>query len=83
MWFVYILECEDGLLYTGITNNLERRFKEHSQGKGDIIPIVQNRRKCSFGRDMRKELRRKNVKYRLRNGAERKSSLLSEKISAC
>ena len=34
MWFVYILECEDGLLYTGITNNLERRFKEHSQGQG-------------------------------------------------
>ena len=29
MWQVYILECKDGAFYTGITSNLERRFKEH------------------------------------------------------
>jgi len=29
MWLVYILECKDGSLYTGITNNLERRIREH------------------------------------------------------
>ena len=29
MWFVYILECKDKSLYTGITNNLERRLQEH------------------------------------------------------
>ena len=29
MWCVYILECKNKSLYTGITNNLERRFKEH------------------------------------------------------
>ena len=34
MYFVYILECQDGTLYTGITTNVERRFKEHKQGKG-------------------------------------------------
>lgn len=34
MWYVYILECEDGSFYTGITSNLERRLKEHRQGKG-------------------------------------------------
>ncbi len=33
-WFVYIIECEDGSLYTGATNNLGRRFKEHKAGKG-------------------------------------------------
>ena len=33
-WIVYILKCSDGSLYTGITNNLERRFLEHSLGKG-------------------------------------------------
>ncbi|QTD37254.1 GIY-YIG nuclease family protein [Polaribacter batillariae] len=31
-YFVYILECSDKLLYTGITNNLERRFEEHQKG---------------------------------------------------
>ncbi|MFH1369439.1 MAG: GIY-YIG nuclease family protein [Elusimicrobiota bacterium] len=33
-WSLYILRCKDGRLYTGITNNLERRFKQHSSGKG-------------------------------------------------
>ncbi|MBN3040075.1 MAG: GIY-YIG nuclease family protein [Candidatus Omnitrophica bacterium] len=33
-WFVYLLECEDSRLYTGITNNLERRLKQHNKGKG-------------------------------------------------
>ncbi len=34
MWFIYILQCSDGTLYTGITNNLERRIKQHNDGKG-------------------------------------------------
>lgn len=34
MWFVYILKCRNGNLYTGITDNLERRFQEHARGKG-------------------------------------------------
>ena len=34
MWFVYILEAGNGMLYTGITNNLERRMKAHETGKG-------------------------------------------------
>ena len=32
-WFVYIVETEKGLLYTGITTNLKRRFQEHLKGK--------------------------------------------------
>lgn len=34
MNYVYILECSDNSLYTGWTNNLERRIKAHSNGKG-------------------------------------------------
>ena len=32
-WVVYILECADETFYTGITNNLEKRFKMHQAGK--------------------------------------------------
>ena len=32
-WLIYILECGDGSLYCGITNNLEKRLKQH---KGEI-----------------------------------------------
>lgn len=34
MWFVYIILCSDDSLYTGITNNVERRIKQHNEGKG-------------------------------------------------
>ncbi len=30
--YVYILECSDNSYYTGVTNNLEKRFMEHEQG---------------------------------------------------
>lgn len=33
-YFVYMLECKDGSLYTGITTNVERRFQEHKDGIG-------------------------------------------------
>ena len=33
-WKLYILRCKDGTLYTGITDDLERRLKAHGEGKG-------------------------------------------------
>jgi len=33
-WGVYILECKDGSLYTGITTDFDRRVHEHNIGKG-------------------------------------------------
>ena len=30
MWYVYILECSDRTLYTGITTDLKRRVEEHN-----------------------------------------------------
>lgn len=32
--YIYILESNNGKLYTGYTTDLERRFKEHKSGKG-------------------------------------------------
>lgn len=34
MNFVYILKCKDESLYTGWTNDLEKRIKTHNSGKG-------------------------------------------------
>ena len=34
MNYVYILRCSDNSLYTGWTNNLDKRIKSHSEGKG-------------------------------------------------
>lgn len=33
-WFVYILRCADGTLYTGMTDDVSRRVQVHNSGKG-------------------------------------------------
>ncbi|QNP39993.1 GIY-YIG nuclease family protein [Lysobacter solisilvae (ex Woo and Kim 2020)] len=33
-WFVYLLECRDGSIYTGIATDVERRYAMHLAGKG-------------------------------------------------
>lgn len=34
MHYIYIVECSDKTLYTGYTNNLEKRIKVHNEKKG-------------------------------------------------
>lgn len=33
MYHIYLLECADGSIYTGITNDLKRRLLQHQNGK--------------------------------------------------
>ena len=44
-WFVYILKCSDDSLYTGSTNNLQKRIENHNKGIGSKytrsrLPVV-------------------------------------------
>ena len=34
VWHLYLIECTDGSLYTGIATDVERRYSEHVAGKG-------------------------------------------------
>ena len=34
MFYTYMLRCTDNSIYTGMTNNIENRFKEHIEGTG-------------------------------------------------
>ena len=34
MWHLYLLECQDGSFYTGITTNIEKRMYAHAKGTG-------------------------------------------------
>lgn len=45
MWYVYIVECSDGTLYTGMTNDVEKRITTHNKGKGakyckNRLPVI-------------------------------------------
>ena len=33
-WYVYLIECRDGSLYTGIATDVDRRYEQHAAGKG-------------------------------------------------
>jgi putative endonuclease len=43
-WFVYIVQCRDGSLYTGITTDLERRLREHNTSDTRGARYVKTRR---------------------------------------
>jgi len=45
MWYVYMLECSDGTIYTGATTDVKRRLETHNKGKGSKytrmrLPVV-------------------------------------------
>lgn len=45
VWYVYMVECNDNTIYTGITNNLLKRVTAHNKGKGakytkNRLPVV-------------------------------------------
>lgn len=44
--YVYILKCKDSTLYTGYTNDLEKRLKAHNDGKG--AKYTKARRPCKL-----------------------------------
>ncbi|MDX1639012.1 MAG: GIY-YIG nuclease family protein [Balneolaceae bacterium] len=47
-WFVYMIRCSNGSLYTGCTSNLIRRWHEHREGKGAKYLRIHEPRKVVF-----------------------------------
>lgn len=48
MYFVYLLECKDGSLYTGVTTDVERRFAEHTSGIGSHFTRAKGAKKIVY-----------------------------------
>ncbi len=44
VWYVYILQCSDGTLYTGVAKDVIARLAEHNSGKG--ARYTRSRRPC-------------------------------------
>lgn len=63
-WFVYILECSDNTLYTGITNDLQNRLEQHNHGKAAArytrarrpVKLVYTEQQASRGDATRREM---------------------------
>ena len=84
MWYLYILQCGDGSLYTGITTDVEKRLEMHRSGRGakytrGRLPLeLKYREECGTHSDaLRRELEVKRL-----SRAE-KLALISEKDELC
>ena len=81
-WFLYMLECADGRVYTGITTDVERRFAEHSssgpkaakalRGKGPLKLVFQqpmdNRSEASIAESAIKKLSKSDKRLLIQSG---------------
>ena len=68
IWYVYILQCADGTLYTGITNDLDRRLKAHNAGTASKytrvrrpVVMVYREEAATKGDALRRELQIKSM----------------------
>ena len=75
MWQIYIIECKDDKLYTGITNNLNRRLSEHNSGHGGRFTKFRRPVKLVYHQEV------SNKSEALRREIEIKKLARSEKIS--
>jgi putative endonuclease len=48
MYFVYLLECADKSIYTGITTDVARRFAEHKAGTGGHFTRAKKAKKILY-----------------------------------
>jgi len=67
MYYIYILLCQDGSHYTGSTNNIKKRFKDHLKGRGarytkshKPIKIVYREKFASKSEALKREAKIKN-----------------------
>lgn len=40
IWWVYLLECKSGRIYTGVSPNVEKRVSKHCMGKGALFTKI-------------------------------------------
>ncbi len=78
-WYVYILECSDKTLYTGSTNDLKKRLRQHNESKAGArytkarrpVKLVYKEKASSLSAALKREVQVKNFTK------EKKSELIS------
>ena len=84
-WFVYILRCGDGTLYTGITNALTRRCNQHNAGTASRytrsrlpVELVYQEMQASRSHALKRELAIKSLSLEEKEMLKNKNRLKSQ-----
>ena len=78
MWSVYIIRCGDNSLYTGITNNVPKRFEVHQSGGTKAAKYTRNRHPLQlvFSAEIGDRAAASRAEYRLKKLSKRTKELL-------
>ncbi len=77
MYFVYLLQCKDGSIYTGITTDVARRLAEHKAGKGSHYTRARGAKRMLYSEKKRTR------SSALKREAEIKSWSRQKKLQLC
>ena len=78
-WYLYIVECRDGSLYTGITTDIIRRIKQHNSGKGAKYTRSRNPVKLVFKESHKNRSSASKSEFRIKQLSRReKLTLINE-----
>ena len=78
MWSVYMIRCGDNSLYTGITNNVPKRFEVHQSGSNKAAKYTKNRHPLQlvFSAEIGDKSAASRAEYRLKKLSKRSKELL-------
>jgi putative endonuclease len=65
-WFLYMIECEDGSVYTGIAVNVAARFEQHKEGKGARYTRSHPPKKLLFQKKFRDRSAASKAEYKMK-----------------
>lgn len=81
-WYLYLLECEDGSIYTGITNDVEKRFAAHQAGKGARFTRARGARRILATRRFRDRAAAARAEYATKQLNREEKEALCARLSA-
>jgi len=81
IWYVYMVRCNDGTLYTGITNDLEKRIEAHNSGK-DGARYTRSRRpvKLVYSEEVDSKSTAAKLEYKIKKMTRAKKMEMIERI---
>jgi len=78
-WYVYIVECQDGLYYTGLTWNLETRLEQHQIGKGSKFTAKHKFKQLCYVEEFNNLIEARQREHQLKDFSRKKKEALWKK----
>jgi len=75
-WFVYIIECHDGMYYTGMTYDIDRRMEQHAIGKGSYFTHVHGFKRLCHVEEFSNILEAREREHQLKDFSRKKKEAL-------